>query len=142
MRTSSIIISSVDYSRLVALINSARLDRRVPRESLDALEHELTRATVVEPAELPDNIVAMNSTVWFREMDADEVEKYVLVYPAEADVIHDRISVLAPMGTALLGYRVGDVVQWQVPSGKRRFQIVDVDQKETQQQLAETQLLA
>ena len=142
MRTSSIIISSVDYSRLVALINSARLDRRVPRESLDALEHELTRATVVEPAELPDNIVAMNSTVWFREMDADEVEKYVLVYPAEADVIHDRISVLAPMGTALLGYRVGDVVQWQVPSGKRRFQIVDVDQKESQQQLAETQLLA
>jgi regulator of nucleoside diphosphate kinase len=128
MRTSSITISSSDYNRLLTLVDSARLDRRIPAESLDLLERELSRALIVDSSQLPEDVVAMNSTVWFRELDSDEIEKYTLVYPAEADVIHDRISVLAPIGTALLGYRTGDIVQWRVPSGKRRFQIVNVVQ--------------
>ena len=128
MRTSSITISSADYSRLLTLVDSARLDRRVPAESLDLLEHELFRAAIVDSSELPADVVAMNSTVWFRDLNSDEIEKYTLVYPAEADVVRDRISVLAPIGTALLGYRTGDVVQWRVPSGKRRFEIIDVVQ--------------
>ena len=128
MRTTSITISSVDYSALLALVDSARLDRRIPTESLRLLERELSRAMIVDPSDLPPDVVAMNSTVWFRELDWDEMEKYTLVYPTEADVIRDRISVLAPIGTALLGYRTSDVVQWRVPSGKRRFEIVDVIQ--------------
>ena len=68
----------------------------------------------------------MNASVLFRDLDSDEIEQYTLVYPSKADVRHDRISVLAPIGTALLGYRVGDIVEWRVPSGKRRFEIVDV----------------
>lgn len=126
MRTSPVTISSTDYDRLVALLNSARLDRRVPSESLDALEHELSRARVIDPSAVSSDLVTMNSTVWFRELDSDETETYTLVYPPDADVIRNRISVLAPVGTALLGYRVGDVVQWRVPSGKRQFVIVDV----------------
>lgn len=128
MRTSSIIISSADYRELLTLVDSARLDRRIPAESLDLLERELSRAEIVDLSEVPADVVVMNATVWFRELDSDEIEKYTLVYPAEADVIRDRISVLAPIGTALLGYRTGDVVQWRVPSGRRRFEIVDVVQ--------------
>ena len=128
MRTTSITISSADYSGLLTLVDSARLDRRVPAESLDLLERELFRAAIVDSSELPADVVAMNSTVWFRDVNSDEIEEYTLVYPAEADVVRDRISVLAPIGTALLGYRTGDVVQWRVPSGKRRFEIVDVVQ--------------
>jgi len=128
MRTSSISISSADYNGLLTLVDSARLDRRVPTESLDLLERELFRAAIVDSSELPADVVAMNSTVWFRDLNSDEIEKYTLVYPAEADVVRDRISVLAPIGTALLGYRTGDVVQWRVPSGKRRFEIIDVVQ--------------
>ena len=54
---------------------------------------------------------------------------YTLVVPSEADVMRDRISVLAPIGTALLGYRLGDIVEWRVPSGKRRLEIVKVHQR-------------
>jgi regulator of nucleoside diphosphate kinase len=126
MRKSSIIISSTDFRGLLALVNSARLDRRVPAENLGALERELSRATVVDPSEIPVEVVTMNATVSFRDLDSDEIEEYTLVYPSKADVRRNRISVLAPIGTALLGYRIGDLVEWQVPSGKRRFEIVDV----------------
>lgn len=132
MRASPITISSSDYGRLLTLVNSARLDRRIPVDSLLALERELARAIIVEPEEMPGDIVTMNSTVWFRDVDSEEIENYTLVYPPKADVMHDRISVLAPLGTTLLGYRLGDVVQWPVPSGKRRFEIVDVRQVERQ----------
>jgi regulator of nucleoside diphosphate kinase len=142
MRTSSITISSADYSGLLTLADSARLDRRIPLDSLDLLERELSRAGIVDSSELPDDVVAMNSTVWFRDLDSDEIEKYTLVYPAEADVVRDRISVLAPIGTALLGYRTGDIVQWRVPSGTRRFEIVDVAQNATEHRLDQAAVLA
>jgi regulator of nucleoside diphosphate kinase len=142
MRTTSITISSDDYSALLALVDSARLDRRIPAESLELLEQELSRAVIVDPVELPPDVVAMNSTVWFRELDSDEMENYTLVYPTEADVIRGRISVLAPIGTAVLGYRTGDVVQWRVPSGKRRFEIVDVVHNATERHYDDTAAFA
>jgi regulator of nucleoside diphosphate kinase len=142
MRSSKITISTADYSRLLALIDSARLDRRVPAQYLDQLEGELYRARVVEPSEMPTDVVTMNATVWFRDLDVDEVEKYTLVYPPDADVVQDRISVLAPIGTALLGYRVGDIVQWRVPSGKRRFEIVEVLQDAGERRLEEAAAVA
>jgi regulator of nucleoside diphosphate kinase len=142
MRASSLTISLADYNRLLALVDSARLDRRVPIENLELLEHELSRAEVVDASALPADVVAMNSTVWFRDVNSDETEKYTLVYPTEADVIRDRISVLAPIGTALLGYRTGDVVQWRVPSGKRRFEIVDVVQNAAERRYDEAKAFA
>jgi regulator of nucleoside diphosphate kinase len=123
-----IMISSADHERLLRLIDSARLDARIPSTHIAALEGELGRAKIVDPEELPDDVVTMGSTVWFRDPETDEVEQYTLVLPSEADVLRDRISVLAPIGTALLGYRLGDVVEWRVPSGKRRMEIVKVSQ--------------
>jgi regulator of nucleoside diphosphate kinase len=128
MRTRNITISTTDRDRLLKLIDSARLDSRIPTESLDQLDRELARATIVEPKDLPRDVVAMNSTVWFRDLDSDEEEHYTLVYPPDADVIRDRISVFAPIGIALLGYRVNDVVEWGVPQGRRRLKIVKVEQ--------------
>ena len=69
----------------------------------------------------------MNSHVTFVDLATGEEESYTLVYPRDANMLHDRISVFAPIGTALLGYRVGDVIEWAVPAGKRRFQITKVD---------------
>lgn len=130
MRNRNIIISSPDRDRLLKLIDSARLDRRIPSQSLDSLEGELVRASIVEPEELPRDVVAMNSTVWFRDLDSEEVERYTLVFPPDADVIRDRISVLAPIGTALLGYRLRDIVEWWVPQGHRRLEITKVEQNQ------------
>ena len=128
MRNRNIIISSADRDRLLQLIDSARLDRRIPSQSLDLLDGELARASIVEPQELPRDVVAMNSTVWFRDLDSEEIERYTLVFPPDADVIRDRISVLAPIGTALLGFRLRDIVEWRVPQGRRRLEITKVDQ--------------
>ena len=130
MRNRNIIISSADRDRLLQLIDSARLDRRIPSQSLDLLEGELARASIVEPQELPRDVVAMNSTVWFRDLDSEEIERYTLVLPPDADVIRDRISVLAPIGTALLGYRLRDIVEWRVPQGRRRLEITNVEQNQ------------
>ena len=135
MRTRHIIISSADRNRLKQLIDSARLDLRVPVNILDALEGELARARIVEPSEVPPDVIGMNSTVWFRDLDADDMENYTLVFPHEADVAHGRISVFAPIGTALLGYRQRDVVEWEVPAGRRRFLITKVAQQEAPAEL-------
>ncbi len=142
MRKHNIIIASTDRDRLLTLIDSARLDWRIPRQSLDVLEGELARATIVEPSDLPRDVVAMNSTVWFRDLDTEEIERYQLVFPPDANVIHDRISVLAPIGTALLGYRLRDVVEWCVPQGRRRLEITKVIQQQTADEVEPATVLA
>jgi regulator of nucleoside diphosphate kinase len=142
VRKHNITISSADHDRLLTLIHSARLDWRVPRLSLDVLEGELARAEIVEPSELPRDVVAMNSTVWFRDLDTQESERYQLVFPAGADVIHGRISVFAPIGTALLGFRLRDVVEWQVPQGRRRLAITKVVQQQAAEEVEPVAVLA
>lgn len=141
MRNRNIIISSADRDRLLQLVDSARLDRRVPRPNLDLLERELGRATVVSRNRLPRDVIAMNSVVCFQDLDTEETEQYQLVFPPEADVINDRISVLAPIGTALLGFRRGDIIEWQVPQGRRRLQITQVIQDQPTQQAEPTAVL-
>jgi regulator of nucleoside diphosphate kinase len=128
MSKRQLFISFGDRDRLQTLINSARLDSRVPVASLNALEGELARSVAVDVGEIPPDVVTMNSTVTFRDLVSGEVESYTLVYPKDADVLSDRISVFAPIGTALLGYRSGDRVDWEVPAGKRGLEIVDVQQ--------------
>jgi len=137
VRNYTITISSADHDRLLDLIDSARLDWRIPSEHLHSLEGELARATLVEPNELPLDVVAMHSTVRFRDLDTDEVETYTLVYPSEADVTCNRISVLAPIGTALLGFRVGDTLKWRVPLGTRRLKITKAVQRQVAQHTEE-----
>jgi regulator of nucleoside diphosphate kinase len=94
----------------------------------DTLGRELVRASIVEPSELPRQVVSMNSTVWFRDLDTEEIDRSTLVFPHEADVNRHRISVLARIGSALLGYRLRDIVEWRVPLGQRRLEITKVSQ--------------
>jgi regulator of nucleoside diphosphate kinase len=68
----------------------------------------------------------MNSTVRLRQLRSKEIETYTLVYPTDANIAEDKLSVLAPIGTAILGYRVGDRVEWQVPRGAIRFKIEEL----------------
>ena len=75
---------------------------------------------------MPEDVVTMNSTVRVRDLETGEVDTYTLVYPHEADIEENKLSVLAPVGTALLGYRAGDVVEWPVPAGITRFRVEEV----------------
>jgi regulator of nucleoside diphosphate kinase len=118
-----IIITQSDYEHLEALLSSEFTRAMGPSDYLHGLESELERAEVVEPERVPKNIVTMNSTVKLRDLDTKEIETYTLVFPDQADIANSKLSVLAPVGTAVLGQRVGDVLRWRVPGGWRRLKV-------------------
>jgi regulator of nucleoside diphosphate kinase len=121
-----IVMSREDAGRLRSLLASERARRSPDREHLADLEHELDRANVVEAELLPGDRVAVNSTVRVRDLDSGVAHDYTLVWPSHADAAKRRISVLAPMGTALLGCRAGDRLEWQMPGGLVRLRIEEV----------------
>lgn len=119
-----ITLSSLDLERLEKLLD-ALPPGRFPQE--DLLRDELQRATVLEPAGMPGNVVTMNSRVRFAVQPAGKEYEMTLVYPRDADGSTDRISVFAPVGAALLGLSVGDHMDWPVPAGGTiDVRIVDV----------------
>ena len=111
----NIVISSLDAERLDALLASIPRDTFPGRAELEA---ELARAEIVEPRDIPTTVVTMNSTVRFRVESSTEEFTLTLVYPRDMDSSSDKISILAPVGSALLGLRVGDVIDWPMPGGR------------------------
>lgn len=122
-RRPAIVVTEADARRLRGLL-AARRDSSLRDEAhLDELESELERALLVTTDAVPRDVVVMDSAVRVRDLSNDEPREYTLVYPAEADLDAGRISVLAPLGTALLGFREGDEVEWLMPGGLRRLRI-------------------
>lgn len=110
----AIVVSSLDAERLEALLDA------LPRGSFPGkaeLEAELARAEVVEPRDVPPNVVSMNSTVKFQVESSSEVFSLTLVYPKDMDSSGSKISILAPVGSALLGLSQGDQIEWPKPGG-------------------------
>jgi regulator of nucleoside diphosphate kinase len=123
MEPRDIYITRFDLARLKELLEvGIRLNER-DREYLQSLTSELDRAHIVEPPALPDDVVTMNSRVRLKDMETGEEKNYSLVFPSQADITQNKISILAPIGTAILGYRAGDTVDWQVPAGRRTVRI-------------------
>jgi len=120
-----IFITDADCGRLRRLIAGRRGTNSADCEYLDILEQELDRAEIVEPDAVPRDVVTMNSEVRLQDLDSGEVRFYRLIFPGQ-NRTGDSVSVLAPIGTAMLGYRVGDVVEWRVPKGLRRLKILEV----------------
>jgi len=133
MAERTIYISEADNDRLEQLVFGPRRWRRPgdgrDQEYLRALEAELERAQVVPAAALPQDVVTMRARVRVTDLADGAQRTLTLVFPGEADAAQGKISVLAPLGTALLGYRAGDTVEWQVPGGLRRFRIEAVQQQ-------------
>jgi len=118
-----IVVTRPDLQRLRLLIETARQRRRWEEVHLLALAEELEDAQVVEPEKVPPDVVTMRSRVRVRDMVSGDLATYTLSYPVEADFEAGKLSVLAPIGTALLGYREGDVIEWPVPGGVRVLKI-------------------
>lgn len=123
MRERTIHITEYDLKRLQDLIAETKRLERQTNEYLDNLESELARGKVVAPTEVPPDVITMNSRVQLVDLDTAEEMDYTLVFPQDADLAQAKISVLAPIGTAMLGYRVGDTFTWKVPDGVRQFQV-------------------
>ncbi|HET7308376.1 MAG TPA: nucleoside diphosphate kinase regulator [Gammaproteobacteria bacterium] len=110
----NITLTSRDLERLEKLLDSLP-DNAFPGKA--ALQEELDRADVVEPGEVPSTVVTMNSTVRFSIPDSGNEFRLTLAYPKDIDGKADKISVLAPVGSALLGLSVGDELEWPRPGG-------------------------
>jgi regulator of nucleoside diphosphate kinase len=126
-KEAAISVTEFDLGRLRNLIDIARYDGSDWHGPyLNRLEAELERAEVVDPKDIPKDVVTMRSTVRLKDLDSTKELIYSLVFPKEADVDKGKISVLAPVGTAMIGYRVGDIIEWEVPSGLRRLKVEEV----------------
>jgi regulator of nucleoside diphosphate kinase len=122
-----IYVTEFDLNRLRGLIGFAKRssDKRLSLH-LQQLDEELDRAEIIKPEKVPPDVVTMNSTFRLGDLESGEEVVYTVVFPAQADFSGGKISVLAPIGTAILGYRVGDIVEWRVPAGTKRFKIEEL----------------
>ena len=116
-------ITQFDLERLRKLLFDAQSTDYRNSDYLEKLQMEINRAEVVSPKDVPSDVVTMNSTVCIEDLDTKEEEIYTLVFPENADLSQGKISILAPIGTAMLGYEVGDTFEWEVPAGKRRLRV-------------------
>ncbi len=121
-----IVLTEHDAVELTRLIHTRSAFYRHDLEHIEALARELDRADVVTGATLTADVVTMRSRVRVRDLETGRKSIYTIVPPADANVAARRVSVLAPMGTALLGYRVGDAVEWSMPGGRRRLLVEEI----------------
>jgi regulator of nucleoside diphosphate kinase len=126
MQERAIYITDFDMERLRKLLEGTKKWSQRDREYLEKLEEELDRAIVVSSKDVPGDVVTMNAQVRVRDLDSGEERIFRLVFPADADYEQGKVSILAPIGTALIGYRAGDTVEWKVPAGIRRLKIAAV----------------
>ena len=122
MNQRTIFITEKDMERLRKLMPDTRRSPGIPAHLKD-LAGELDRAETIASRKVPSDVITMNSRVQLVDLESGEAMEYTLVFPQDADLAQGKISVLAPIGTAMLGYRVGDVFSWQVPSGERRIKV-------------------
>ena len=121
-----IFITRQGRKRLTTMLDEALAAKHRDAASLKELAHELAIAQIVDPQDVPADIVTMNSRVVVQDVETGESSEYVLVFPEQADVAEGRLSVVSPIGTAILGYAKGDVLTWQTPGGPRKIKIAAI----------------
>lgn len=123
MADRTIHITKFDMDRLTELIDGLRLSPKANQSNLDLLEKELYRAVLVDPPNIPRDVITMNSKVIITDTESGEKTTYTLVFPSAANISENKLSIMAPLGMALLGYRTGDIIEWPVPSGVRKLKV-------------------
>ena len=126
MKGKCIYITEFDMKRLRDMLWDVAGSSYRGRHHLEQLQAELDRGRLVAPHDVPPDVITMNSCVCLVDLDTGEEMTCTLVFPEDADIDQNRISVLAPIGTAMLGYSVGDTIEWPVPEGLRRIQVKEI----------------
>ena len=121
-----LVLRKDDYSLLLAYLNGGFGKSAFDPLNAEGLKTELKNARLVNKDDFPFDVVRLNSVVKIKAEDKDEIMELTLVTPDKANIKEKRISVMAPIGTALIGFRKGQKVKWQVPAGKRTFTILEV----------------
>ena len=126
MTKRTIIMTAADREELTYAIAAAGKHSERGRAETNALEAEMARAKIVDANDLPPDVITMNSRAELLDLHTGELMEFTLVFPIDADIEAGKISILAPLGTAMLGYRVGDEFEWAVPYGLRRLKVTYV----------------
>lgn len=127
MTEQTIIMTWPDHAKLTELVERHRYKKEeYDSDAVKRLAAELAKATLVASEDIPSDVITMNSTVRVRDLDTDEVMTFALAWPDTASSANGHINVLAPLGMALLGSRVGENVEWPVPDGVRRLSVEKV----------------
>lgn len=121
-----IYITNFDLERLMKLIKSSRIGNTRDVKHLQELENELKRAKVVDSRDIPGDRITMNSKVCLADIDSGDKLTITLTFPSDSDRDQNKISVLAPIGTAIIGYSINDTIEWEVPGGLKRLKVLDI----------------
>lgn len=121
-----ILITKQDYTRIHKAIADAKAAGRIKKDEADKLLAELHHAQIVPPAEIPTDVVTMNSIVKIHFANNKNVVQFQLVYPEQANIKENKISIFSAVAAALIGYRVGDEIDWVIPSGVTKIVIDEI----------------
>ncbi len=121
-----IYITNNDMKRLRELIMVAKEFGNKDKKYLRDLEDELDKGEVVNSRDIPNNIITMNSKVRLRDISTQKEMICWLVFPDDSNADQGKISILAPIGTALLGYKIGDIIEWKVPAGLTKLKVEEI----------------
>lgn len=123
---SRLVLAKDDYDIIMSYIRRGLPTITFNRQDAEELEMELKKAKLVHKNELPEDIVRLNSTVTIKEEKENRIIELTVVTPEKANIKRRLISIMSPIGTALIGFRKGQQVKWKVPAGKKTFTIMDV----------------
>ena len=126
MTERTILVTHSDVTKLEKLLKTRRRSSGRDLEHLESLAAELRRAEVVEDTEIPAEVITINSRVLVQDLETGQNFIHVLVFPNEADMSLNKVSVLSRIGMALLGYRTGNIIEWDTPGGTRRLFVREV----------------
>lgn len=121
-----LLLAKDDYDIIMHYVRRGLPTVTFNRQDAEELESELKKAKVVNKEELPDDVVRLNSKVTIKEEKENKIMELTVVTPEKANIKQRFISIMSPIGTALIGFRKGQQVKWKVPSGKKTFTIMEV----------------
>ena len=123
---SKLIINSLDYSRIKKCISDAKQFRSINEGEATKLMAELDSAKIVKPESIPSNVVTMNSIVKLSFLNNNKQVQFQIVYPEQANLKENKISIFSPIATALIGYKIADEIEWIVPAGLTKIKIDEI----------------
>jgi len=121
-----LIINRLDYARIKKCISDAKQFNSISKAEADKLNNELDSAEIVEPDAIPSNVVTMNSIVKLSFLNNNKQVQFQIVYPDQENLKENKISIFSPIATALIGYKVGDEIEWIVPAGLTNIRIDEI----------------
>lgn len=121
-----LMLSQEDHDIILSYLKRGWNNKTFNRQDAEELESEIRNAKVVKKEKLPEDVVRLDSVVVISEEDDNKLLELKVVTPARADIKNRKISIMSPIGTALIGFRKGDKVSWKVPAGRKTFTILEV----------------